>query len=291
MKTHKIEEDDINMAGNKSSNFNKNIQTVIKYGTTIATASYLLYKVYDSFYHTEEASFETEIDDEVLELDQFDELIKSINVPLLQELKELKKSIKKSDDDEIKMKLWKELSEKTIISLLNLILIRKVLNTIIKNTTVSTSHKKTIIYTYFKHVPTSQVQILNNMIRLKDEDSPDLIIMKDLSYTEFINFIKQSILDQNIDNLSIFLNFNNRSIQESLNDLEIINDEDKEIKSIQKDIVHILYDDNDLEYDDLIDYLDHFDNETEDQNQMSEGKFAMFITVLIKKIDHVIGAI
>ncbi len=67
--------------------------------------------MYDSFYHTEEASFESELDDEVLELDQFDELIKSINVPLLQELKELKKSIKKSDDDS-KNELWEELSER-----------------------------------------------------------------------------------------------------------------------------------------------------------------------------------
>lgn len=277
------------MAGNSSSNLNKNIKTVIKYGTTIATASYLLYKVYDSFYNTEETAVVAEVDDEVLELAQFDELIKSINTPLLQELKELKKNIKKSEDDEIKMRLWKELCEKTIVSLLNLMLIRKVLNTIIKNKIVSTNHKKTIIYTYFKHLPTTQVQILNNMIRLKDEESPDLIIMKDLTYTAFLNFIKQTILDQNIDNLGIFLNFNNRSIQESLTDLEIDNNDDKEIKSIQGDIVHILYDDNDLDYDQLSDYIDDFENETEEQSSMSEGKFAMFITVLIKKIDYVIG--
>ena len=187
------------------------------------------------------------------------------------------------------MHLWKNLCEKTIILLLNLMLIRKVLNTIIKKKSVSTNHKKTIIYTYFKHLPTTQVQILNNMIRLKDEESPDLIIMEELTYTAFLNFIKQTILDQNIDNLGIFLNFNNRSLQESLTDLESDNIDDKEVKSIQGDIVHILYDDNDLDYDDLSDYIDDFDNETEEQDSMSEGKFAMFITVLIKKIDYIIS--
>lgn len=279
------------MSHNSSSNLNKQLKNFVKYGTTIATASYLIYKVYESFYDHEEEDkvADVDIDEEVLEMDQFDELIKSINSPLLHEIKEIKKDIKSNDDDQIKMDLWKKLSEKTIILLLNVILIRKVLNTIIKNSKVSSNHKKTIIYTYFKNLPKIQVQFLNNFIKLKEDDDSEIIIMKELTYTEFLNFIKQNILDQNIDNLGMFLNFNSKVIQESLIDLEAADTSNKEIKAIQKDIIHILYDDNEAEYDELVDYLDDFDNETEMQDQIVEGKFAMFITILIKKIEHVVN--
>lgn len=279
------------MSHNSSSNLSKQLKNIVKYGTTIATASYLIYKVYESFYDHEEEDkvADVDIDEEVLELDQFDDLIKSINSPLLHEIKEIKRDIKSNDDDQIKMDLWKKLSEKTIILLLNVILIRKVLNTIIKNSKVSSNHKKAIIYTYFKNLPKIQVQFLNNFIKLKEDDDSEMIIMKELTYTEFLNFIKQNILDQNIDNLGMFLNFNSKVIQESLIDLEAADTSNKEIKAIQKDIIHILYDDNEAEYDELVDYLDDFDNETEMQDQIVEGKFAMFITILIKKIEHVVN--
>ncbi|KAL6935055.1 uncharacterized protein HGUI_01675 [Hanseniaspora guilliermondii] len=279
------------MTYNNSSNFNKQLKNIVKYGTTIATASYLIYKVYESFYDHEEEDKVTDIDidEEVLELNQFDELIKSINNPLLHEIKEIKKDIKSNDDDQIKMNLWKKLSEKTIVLLLNLVLTRKVLNTIIKNNKVTSNHKKTIIYTYFKNLPKLQVQFLNNVIKLKEDDESESIIMKELTYTEFLNFIKQNILDQNIDNLGMFLNFNSKVMQESLIDLEADDISNNEIKALQKDIIHILYDDNEAEYDELVDYLEDFDNETEMQDQIIKGKFAMFITILIKKIEHVIN--
>lgn len=279
------------MAHNNSSNLYKQLKNIVKYGTTIATASYLIYKVYESFYDQEKEDKVTDADinEEVLELNQFDELIKSLNIPFLHEIKEIKKDIKSNDDDQIKMDLWKKLSEKTIVLLLNVILIRKVLNTIIKNSKVSSNHKKTIIYTYLKNLPKIQVSFLNNVIKLKEDDDSEIIIMKELTYTEFLNFIKQNILDQNIDNLGMFLNFNSKVIQESLIDLEAEDTSNEEIKAIQKDIIHILYDDNEAEYDELVDYLEDFDNETEMQDQIVEGKFAMFITILIKKIEHVVN--
>lgn len=279
------------MTNNNSSSLKKQLKTFVKYGTTIATASYLMYKVYESFYDQEEQDkvADVDVEEEFLELSQFDELIKSINNPLLQEIKELKKNIKGNDDDQIKMELWKKLSEKTIVLLLNVLLMRKVLNAIIKNNKVSSHNKKTIIYTYFKNLPKIQVLFLNNSIKLKEDDDSEMIIMKELKYTEFLNFIKQNILDQNIDNLGMFLNFNNKVIQESLVDLEAEDTSNQEIKAIQRDIIHILYDDNDAEYDELVDYLEDFDNETEMQDQIAEGKFAMFITILIKKIEHVVN--
>ena len=290
-----------------NKNTSSKVKSIIKYTTSIATVSFLLYKLYDSYTNSTEDEDYFDQDDDLtdnnynnvdkLNLEQFDELIKAINKPLLEELKHYKKLIKKSSEDTLKMKYWKALSEKTIILLLNYLITNKVINLVLKDQKVTTTNKKIIIYTYLKIIVKSQLKILNNSIKLNEEEEPNLIIMKVVSFKTFNNLIKQNVLDNNLDNISMFLNFNNTVLKESILELEqddVINDVsiERTIRSVQNDIVKILFDNNyDSEYKSLSDYLDVFNEsfeENEDQQsdpENVEGKFAMFITQLIKKLD------
>ena len=290
-----------------NKNTSSKVKSIIKYTTSIATVSFLLYKLYDSYTNSTEDEDYFDQDDDLtdnnynnvdkLNLEQFDELIKAINKPLLEELKHYKKLIKKSSEDTLKMKYWKALSEKTIILLLNYLITNKVINLVLKDQKVTTTNKKIIIYTYLKIIVKSQLKILNNSIKLNEEEEPNLIIMKVVSFKTFNNLIKQNVLDNNLDNISMFLNFNNTILKESIVELEqddVINDVsiERTIRSVQNDIVKILFDNNyDSEYKSLSDYLDGFNEsfeENEDQQsdpENVEGKFAMFITQLIKKLD------
>ena len=290
-----------------NKNTSSKVKSIIKYTTSIATVSFLLYKLYDTYTNSTEDEDYFDQDDDLtdnnynnvdkLNLEQFDELIKAINKPLLDELKQYKKLIKKSNEDTLKMKYWKALSEKTIILLLNYLITNKVINLVLKDQNVTTTNKKIIIYTYLKIIVKSQLKILNNSIKLNEEEEPNLIIMKVISFKTFNNLIKQNVLDNNLDNISMFLNFNNTVLKESILELEqddVINDVsiERTIRSVQNDIVKILFDNNyDSEYKSLSDYLDVFNEsfeENEDQQsdpENVEGKFAMFITLLIKKLD------
>ncbi|KAL6925776.1 hypothetical protein ACO0SA_000377 [Hanseniaspora valbyensis] len=290
-----------------NKNTSSKVKSIIKYTTSIATVSFLLYKLYDTYTNSTEDEDYFDQDDDLtdnnynnvdkLNLEQFDELIKAINKPLLEELKQYKKLIKKSNEDTLKMKYWKALSEKTIILLLNYLITNKVINLVLKDQKVTTTNKKIIIYTYLKIIVKSQLKILNNSIKLNEEEEPNLIIMKVVSFKTFNNLIKQNVLDNNLDNISMFLNFNNTILKESIVELEqddVINDVsiERTIRSVQNDIVKILFDNNyDSEYKSLSDYLDGFNEsfeENEDQQsdpENVEGKFAMFITQLIKKLD------
>ena len=290
-----------------NKNTSSKVKSIIKYTTSIATVSFLLYKLYDTYTNSTEDEDYFDQDDDLtdnnynnvdkLNLEQFDELIKAINKPLLDELKQYKKLIKKSNEDTLKMKYWKALSEKTIILLLNYLITNKVINLVLKDQNVTTTNKKIIIYTYLKIIVKSQLKILNNSIKLNEEEEPNLIIMKVISFKTFNNLIKQNVLDNNLDNISMFLNFNNTILKESIVELEqddVINDVsiERTIRSVQNDIVKILFDNNyDSEYKSLSDYLDGFNEsfeENEDQQsdpENVEGKFAMFITLLIKKLD------
>ncbi|OBA24975.1 hypothetical protein HANVADRAFT_54201 [Hanseniaspora valbyensis NRRL Y-1626] len=290
-----------------NKNTSSKVKSIIKYTTSIATVSFLLYKLYDTYTNSTEDEDYFDQDDDLtdnnynnvdkLNLEQFDELIKAINKPLLDELKQYKKLIKKSNEDTLKMKYWKALSEKTIILLLNYLITNKVINLVLKDQKVTTTNKKIIIYTYLKIIVKSQLKILNNSIKLNEEEEPNLVIMKVVSFKTFNNLIKQNVLDNNLDNISMFLNFNNTVLKESISELEqddVINGVsiERTIRSVQNDIVKILFDNNyDSEYKSLSDYLDVFNEsfeENEDQQSDSEnveGKFAMFITLLIKKLD------
>lgn len=136
-------------------------------------------------------------------------------------------------------------------------------------------------------------------MKLNDEEEAGLVIMKVMSFKEFNNLIKQNILDNNLDNVSLFLNFGNSIVKASILELHsedavTENDLERKIRSVQNDIVKILFDNNtDEDYSSIADYLDIF-NSTPDSagdeqqpgpDEISEGKFAMFITMLIKQLD------
>ncbi|XBW35582.1 hypothetical protein QEN19_001156 [Hanseniaspora menglaensis] len=285
------------MSGSNGKSGNK-VRTVIKYATTAATVSFVLYKLYDSFYNKIEEVWNedssTENFAETLTISQFDEIIKTINKPLLDDLKQIKRQIKKTDDDSLKMKLWTVLSEKTIVLLINLLLANKVINLVINDLNASTENKKIIIYTYLKENAQNQLSILNNSIRLHQDEDTDVVIMKEMNFNTFNIIIKQMILDNNLDNVSMFLNFNFKVLSESMKELDYdANVEnialEKNVISVQNDILQILFNNNTVENNlNLADYLDDFNKSAETFN-LSDGKFAKFITVLIKELDQKLG--
>lgn len=136
-------------------------------------------------------------------------------------------------------------------------------------------------------------------MKLNDEEEAGLVIMKVMSFREFNNLIKQNVLDNNLDNVSLFLNFGNNIVKASILELQpenTVNENDleRQIRSVQNDIVKILFDNNtDEDYASISDYLDNFNSTSDSPNieqqpaadEIPEGQFAMFITLLIKQLD------
>lgn len=288
-----------------NNNKSSKLRSIIKYTTSIATISFVLFKVYDTYCNqdgSDKHAYEEDSagDAETLEIEQFDELIKTINKPFLDDLKHYKRLIKKTTEDDLKMKYWETLSEKTIVLLVNYLITTKIIKLVIKDQSASTANKKIIIYTYLKVIVKNQFKILNNCMKLNDEEEAGLVIMKVMSFREFNNLIKQNVLDNNLDNVSLFLNFGNNIVKASILELQpenTVNENDleRQIRSVQNDIVKILFDNNtDEDYASISDYLDNFNSTSDSPNiepqpaadEIPEGQFAMFITLLIKQLDN-----